>query len=257
MVRVCAISYINAVPFVYGIKHAGQSLGVDMLLDTPSKCVENLTNGSCDIAIVPIASLLWLDNVDIVTNYSISACKKVRSVELLSDTPLNEITDIYLDEDSRTSAMLVRILCRELWGISPRFHAFEYGSSTLSPKYGEGYLTIGDKVFSLEHSFKYNHDLAAAWWDLTSLPFVFAVWVARKGTSSNAISMLDSALNYGISHIEEAINERVSLIDKDCAYDYLTNYIEYSLNSDKLQAIELFLNKAALLKSMEFSSPKG
>ncbi len=256
MVKVCTISYINSIPFVYGIRHANNDLCVDMLLDTPSKCTSNIENGSCDIAIVSVASLLWLKDVDIVTNFSISATKKVKTVELLSDTPLDEIKNIYLDEDSITSSLLVRILCNELWGISPTFHDIKYDNRVVTPKYGEGYLMIGDKVFDIEHQFKYNHDLASAWYSLTSLPFVFAVWVAKKGTDRGSIKSLESSLRYGTEHIIEAVDSMVTKAGREVAIDYLTNYIEYSLNSEKHKAIELFLSKAKLLMSKEFSSPK-
>lgn len=253
-VKICAISYINTTPFVYGIKHAGENLCVDLLLHTPSECVLKIENGECDIAIVPVASLLWLNNVEIISDFSISATGKVRTVELLSDTPLCDITDIYLDGDSRTSALLVRILCDELWGISPNFHHVKYSDFKPISEYGSGYLMIGDKVFESEKKFKYNHDLAAAWAELTSLPFVFAVWVSRKNVGSEVVKQLNKAFSYGVNHIKESVDELVTTIDKNLANDYLTNFIEFSLNTDKRIAIELYLSKVALLKSKEFSS---
>lgn len=254
-VKICAISYINTTPFVYGIRHAGNDLCVDLLLHTPSQCVSKIENGECDIAIVPVASLLWLNNIEIISDFSISATGKVRTVELLSDTPLNDITDIYLDGDSRTSSLLVRILCEQYWNITPTFHHIKYADAQLSPNYGDGYLMIGDKVFESEHQFKYNHDLAAAWEKLTSLPFVFAVWIARKGIDKEIVRELNCALAYGTQHVKEAVKELVTTIDSDLATDYLTNYIEFSLNDDKRKAIELYLSKAAMLKSKEYSSP--
>lgn len=254
MAKICAISYINSTPFVYGIQHAGENLCVDLLLHTPSQCVAMMENGECDIAIVPVASLLWLNNVEIVSDFSISATGKVRTVELLSNTPLKEITDIYLDADSRTSSLLVRLLCEQLWNINPNFHHIKYSDFTIAPRHGDGFLMIGDKVFEAEGKFKYNHDLASAWGELTSLPFVFAVWIARKGVDKEIIAQLNAALEYGTSHIEDAVKDCVTTIDKNLAIDYLTNYIEFSLNDNKRKAIELFLSKAAMLKSKEFSS---
>lgn len=254
-VKICAISYINTTPFVYGLKHVGENLCVDLLLHTPSQCVSVIENGECDIAIVPVASLLWLNNVEIISDFSISATAKVRTVELLSDTPLKEITDIYLDADSRTSSLLVRILCEQLWNITPTFHHVKYEDFEIVSTYGAGYLMIGDKVFKAEGKFKYNFDLAAAWFELTSLPFVFAVWVSRKGLPEEIVAEFNKALQYGTDHIEAAVDELVTMIDSELAVDYLKNYIEFSLNNDKRKALELFLSKGALLKSKEFSSP--
>lgn len=253
-VKIVAISYINTTPFVYGIKHAEYNLCVDLLLNTPSECVSKIENHECDVAIVPVASLLWLNDVEVITNYSISATGNVRTVELLSNTPISEITDIYLDSESRTSALLVRILAAEYWNINPTWHDIKYKESEISPKQGEGYLMIGDKVFNWENKFKYNHDLAAAWQAHTSLPFVFAVWVARKGIDKDIIDELNKALCYGIKNISKAVDELVISDKKDTAKDYLTNNIEFSLNADKHKAIELYISKAKLLKNKEFSS---
>lgn len=254
-VNVCAISYINTVPFVYGLKHTENSLYADMVLNTPSQCVSMIEQGKCDIAIVSVASLLWLKDVDIISDYSISATNKVRTVELLSNSPLNEITDIFLDEDSYTSSSLVRILCEELWKITPNFHNIDYRKEKISPSTGQGFLMIGDKVFETEDTFKYNYDLAAAWGELTSLPFVFAVWVARKGLDQKYITELNDAFHYGTTKIKEAVSEMVTGITTELAEEYLTNYIEFTLNRDKRKAIDLFLNKAKLLRSKEYSSP--
>lgn len=253
-VKIVAISYINTTPFVYGIKHAGYNLCVDLLLNTPSECVSKIENHECDIAIVPVASLLWLNDIEIITDYSISATGNVRTVELLSNSPISEITDIYLDSESRTSALLVRILAEEYWKINPKWHNIRYKETEISPKNGEGYLMIGDKVFDWEDKFNYNHDLATAWQAYTSLPFVFAVWVARKGIDREIIDEFNKALSYGTSNISQAVDELVIPAKRAIAKDYFANNIEFSLNADKRKAIELFTSKAALLKSKEFSS---
>ena len=43
------------------------------------------------------------------------------SVIVVSGRPIAEVEEILLDVDSRTSVLLTRYLCREKWGIAPRF----------------------------------------------------------------------------------------------------------------------------------------
>ena len=253
-VKIAAISYINSCPFVYGIHHAGDPLRVDLLLDTPSGCVVKLKEGAADIAIVPVATLPELqDQTDIVSSYCISSNRDVRTVVLLSDTPLDRITRIFLDEDSRTSAMLVRILAREKWHIAPQWVNYRYDSSVPMEE-GDACMLIGDKVFVHEDRFRYRYDLSQAWHELTGLPFVFAVWVARKGTPAEALHQLDEALGYGAAHIEEAIREQVTAIPFEKARAYFRENIELNLNEDKRSAIKLFLRKIAEARGAEPSS---
>ena len=254
-VKIAAISYINSTPFVYGLNHTDFNLSVDILLNTPSDCVTSIENGNCDIAIVPLASLLWLKNVKMVSDFGISSNGNVRTVELLSNSPISEITDIYLDSESRTSALLVRILADEFWNISPNWHQISYKKDEIIMKEGVGYLMIGDKVFDWENKFTYNYDLAKAWKEHTSLPFVFAVWVAREDIDDDSISELNRALKCGVEHIDETVDTLVSSIDKSAAKKYLTENIEFCLNDEKREAIDLFLSKAHLLRSKESPSP--
>ena len=255
-VKIAAISYINSTPFVYGLNHTDFNLSVDILLNTPSDCVKSIKNGDSDIAIVPVASMLWLENIKMVSDFAISSDGNVRTVELLSNSPISEITDIYLDAESRTSALLVRILADEFWHISPNWHQISYNEDKVIMKEGAAYLMIGDKVFDWEDKFKYNYDLAKAWKDYTSLPFVFAVWIARKDIDDNSINELNRALKFGIEHIDDTVDSLVSSIDKSLAKEYLTENIEFCLNDKKLKSIDLFLSKASLLKNKESSFPK-
>lgn len=253
-VRIATISYINSTPFVYGIRHAANELSVDLLLHTPSKCVDSLRNGECDIAIVPVAVVPTLKDCKIISNYCISATNDVRTVVLVSNTPINEVKKIYLDEDSRTSAQLVKILARERWHISPEWEQTDVRSASKReiPE-GEAYMLIGDKVFEHEGEYKYSYDLAREWHEMTSLPFVFAVWVARDGISPRAVENLNTSLEYGLKCIDETIRENVHSIPYDTAKEYLTKNIEYTLTEDKRRAIELFILKS---ESAEPSSGK-
>ena len=243
-VRVATISYINSIPFVYGLTHADNNLRVDLLLHTPSKCIDAFINNDCDIAIVPVATLKTLKDYKVVSNYCISSSKDVRTVVLMSNSKYDEIEDIYLDNDSRTSAKLIKILCKEVWKINPRWHNFDASKHiTETENSKNGYLFIGDKVFGYEGEFKYTYDLAGIWKEHTGLPFVFAVWIAKLDVEARDIELLNNSLEYGLKCIDQAITDNVTSISHSLAKEYLTKNIEYTLTEDKRKAIELFLKK--------------
>ena len=240
-VKIAAVSYLNTVPFFYGITHADKLPDAQLLLTPPATCAENIANGLADIALIPVAEIPAIPGIRLIGNHCISANDTVRTVVLMSDSPLEEIKTIYLDPHSRTSVNLVRILADEYWHIDVEWLPLT-DFSDIQPEPGVGYTLIGDKVFGYEHKFKYTHDLAHAWNRMTGLAFVFAAWVAREGVDPAVIERLEKSLAYGIQHIPEAVSEDMR-IDYDTAVDYLTNNIDFELDFLKRESLEIFWEK--------------
>ena len=103
----------------------------------------------------------------------------------------------------------------------------------------DAFLLIGDKVFDHEGLFNYSYDLSEEWNRATGMPFAFAVWVARKGTSYEHIDALQRALTYGVEHIYEALAESEHAA-RPYAYDYLTRNIDYLFDMQKHNALKKF-----------------
>lgn len=243
---IAAVSYLNTIPFIYGIEHADKDLRADLLLAPPSACARNIIDHKADIALIPAEALNLLPDVNVVTDYCIGASAPVRTVVLLSDSPLEEISTIYLDSHSLTSVKLVKILAKEYWNISPRWRPVEDYTILEKPAAGTAYVIIGDKVFNYEDRFSHKWDLASQWQAFTGLPFVFAVWVARKSVPAETVERLNRALGYGIEHVREAI-EYYGYSNRDYAYDYLTKNIDFKLDGPKRDALGLFLKKGGSL----------
>jgi chorismate dehydratase len=240
------VSYLNTVPFIYGIHHAEGNLRADLLLAPPAQCAENIRQGKADIALIPIAEIPDIPGIELIGNHCISSYEKVRTVVLFSTSPLSEIHTIYLDPHSRTSVNLVRILAEERWQIEVEWKPL-IDFSDVRPEPGVGYTLIGDKVFGYEALFPYQYDLAKAWTEWTGLAFVFAAWVARHGTAPEAIEALEEALAYGVAHIPEAVAEdRTEIsrgIDTATAIDYLSRNIDFELDFLKRESMRVFWEK--------------
>ena len=54
MVRIAAVSYLNTLPFIYGLKHSRLIDTIDLDLDYPAACAKKLINGDVDLALVPV-----------------------------------------------------------------------------------------------------------------------------------------------------------------------------------------------------------
>ena len=119
--RIVAVSYLNTIPFIYGIEHAGIDLYADLLLSPPRGCASLLRDGGAEIALIPVAAVPSIPDIRIVTPFCIGASRSVRTVVLAADSPLDRLDTIYLDSHSLTSVRLVRILASKLWGIRPEW----------------------------------------------------------------------------------------------------------------------------------------
>lgn len=206
-VRITAVSYLNTLPFIYGIEQrvavsssasrhaavpeAGRLLAggdIALSLEVPSLCAASAIAGDTDIALVPAAAVPLIPGFSfssvpalspdgftpqVITDFCIGAEGPVETVVLLSDTPLCDVRRVYLDSHSRTSVQLVRVLAREHWRIGPQWvDSADCGSAAAAGRgleYGEAMVAIGDKVFALKaaHRYAYCFDLAEEWAALT------------------------------------------------------------------------------------------
>lgn len=239
--KITAVSYLNTIPFVYGLKHA-DNLRAELLLAPPADCARNYIEGKADIALLPAAVVPELKETNIITDYCIGAVGAVRTVTLMSNEPISATKRIWLDPHSRTSVQLCGYLAANKWHIAPEWLAMSDYARVDAPQEGDAFLLIGDKVFGYEGRFKYVYDLAVEWREATSLPFAFAVWVARKGVSYEVVDALQHALTFGVEHIWEAITE-CGYMGNDggiTAYEYLTRNIDFILDDEKHKALKKF-----------------
>jgi chorismate dehydratase len=238
--KVATISYLNSIPFVYGLEKS--DLDLDLTLDIPSVCAQKLLDNQVDLALVPIAILPQLKEYHIVGDTCIGASGKVETVCLFSDVPLSEIDTILLDYHSRTSVALIKILCKHFWKINPKFVDAKSGYENKIGSKVAG-LIIGDRAYKYTEKYKYVFDLSQQWELFAQLPFVFACWVSINKLDSSIEKEFSKALNYGLSNLDKALNELQTKFDTSIDKKrYLTDVISYKLDQDKEKAMKLFLD---------------
>lgn len=240
--KLSIVNYTNTLPFRWALHSSELIKKIELQEDIPSICAQKLKYHQVDIALVPVALLNELNTYHIITDFCIGALKKVDSVKLYSQKPINELTDILLDYQSKSSVTLIKILCKEFWKVNLNFIPAEVGfEEKISGTTGA--VIIGDRTFGLSDKYQFEYDLAAVWYELTQLPFVFAVWVAHSKPSDEFISEFNAVLNHGITNIELAVEESEVNYDKNFIKDYLTKSISYNLDDDKKKGLNLFLSK--------------
>ena len=239
-IKVSAVSYANTYPFIYGLENTSIRKKIILQKDYPSLCARNLAKGEVDIGLVPITIIPKLDFYEIVSEYCIGANKEVRSVILVSNSPLKRIKRIYLDYQSGTTVSLVKILAMYYWDIDVRWLPTTEGFEDNIKNKQDGAVLIGDRCFAAEKRFPYKYDLADEWRKFTGLPFVFAAWVANKQIDRDFKETFDSALKSGINHLDKVINYFANnrLPEGVDLKSYLTTNIDYQLNDKKLKEME-------------------
>jgi chorismate dehydratase len=242
-VKISIVNYTNTMPFKWALRNSELLQQIDLQEDIPSICAQKLKFDQVDLALVPVALLADLQQFFIETDYCIGADGKVDSVKLYSEVPLNDITEVLLDYQSRSSITLTRVLFKFFWKKEPKF--LDAGPGFESQISGKTAATvIGDRTFSLNGKFAYEFDLAEEWKKFTGLPFVFAAWVSTKKLDPGFIGAFNAVLKNGVTHVAEAVSSLYEnkTLSAEQTLEYLTERIDYRLDEEKRKALGLFLS---------------
>jgi len=248
--RVCAVSYLNTVPLVWGIEHGAQRDIFDMRYALPSECADQLYSGDADIGIVPVIEMAR-QKLEYFRSTGIACRGAVRSILLVSKVPLREIRTLATDTGSRTSVMLSRIILAEKYGVQPKLISRR---AELAPMLGDAdaALVIGDAALHLDPAtlpFE-TLDLGLEWTQMSGLPMVFAVWSGKKEVMLPRYeqAFLDSC-RYGVACVDEIVKQQspVRGVSEEMARQYLTRNIVFELNTRDHEGLELYLKQALAL----------
>jgi len=247
-IKVTAVSYLNTKPLLYGLVQDGMDELLDLELDIPSVCADQLLSGEADLGLVPVAVIPQLPEAHIISDFCIGAVGAVKTVAIYSDCPMEEITHLYLDYHSRTSVNLAQVLLREFWKQQPSFLKAEEG---FIDKIGGTHaaVVIGDRTIGLDEKHPYVYDLGQAWWDHTGLPFVFAAWVSTKPMEPAFVKRFNEALAKGIKDIPKLIYLLQAPHPSFDLETYFSKHISYHLDAAKKEALERFLKSIAGVKT--------
>lgn len=229
--RVGSVPYLNAVPLTRGLEEQIEFV-------VPSKLAEMLQRDELDAALVSVTEVLLTDRYDILDAVAVASLGEVVSVILAHRRPLEEMTEVYCDPASLTSVHLLRVLLAER-GLKPEFKKLaSYETATL-PDYA---LLIGDEAIKFRRG-KHDHelwDLGAAWYELTNLPFVYAVWALRRGVDNARLrAQLLEAKDFGVDTLDYLISSRTEF-DYEFRKDYLGWHIHYHLGTDEKRGLAKF-----------------
>ena len=203
-----------------------------------------LARDEVDAALVPVIECQRIPGVAIVPDVCVGSRSAVRSVVVASKlNNLKKIKRVALDESSRTSVVLVKIIFREFLGFEPEWETSLPNLKSMLAR-ADAALIIGDPAMKISRDQFRVFDLATLWHDYTGLGFVFAMWMARVSNAA-VVRAIDfaGARDEGLAHLEDiaASQQNLSLGE---VKEYLTQKIAFRMGDDMKKGLELYFELA-------------
>jgi len=259
--RLSVVQYLNTVPLIWGMLHGEQRGKFQLDLTVPSGCADAVARQEADVGIVPSIEFQRLDGMEIVPGLSIASKHEVQSVVLLSRLPLEQVRAVALDESSRTSAALVRILLQKFYARTVSFSPAAPDAAAMLNR-ADAALLIGDPALTYRGPARV-YDLACEWRKFTGLPFVFALWMGHAGLDlARSQDDFAASLAFGMAHLDDIAADCAPKLGltREAVKIYLTQNIDYSLDEENLQGLRLFYQLAqevgitSATKTLQFAS---
>lgn len=268
--KIGKIPYANLFPIFYTLEKECDCSSYEFVEGVPSILNKMLRNGEIDVS--PSSSIEYLKNPSlyrIIKGHSISSRGPIESILLFSKIPVEELNGGAVDvsSQSETSIALLDIILREFYGIQCRLHI----SANPENSEGEAFLLIGDDALKYKaignrqeaigkninkHTI-YSpspiahrllvYDLGDLWYKKTGLPFVFALWIARRELNDKEellnkfIKDLNRAKEIAVKNFSEIARHspmRTFMTESEIISYW--NKINYDLTDNHKKGLELF-----------------
>jgi chorismate dehydratase len=237
------VSFLNTRPLIEGLDRVP---GVRLRLAVPSALPALLTAGEVDAALIPIIDLARnSDRWKRISDACIASDGETMTVRVFSRVPAEEMTTLYVDEDSHTSVVLADLIWRRWRGRQLKLISYK---NTRPVNELESVLLIGDKVITSPLTdYPHQIDLGAEWKHWTGLPFVFAVWAAPIGGHPAPVAeLLSAARDRGVAQASRIGAEWAPRLGWPVrtAVDYLTHHLKFTVTREAAEGMRMFLSLA-------------
>lgn len=213
----------------------------------PACCASLLAQGQVDAALVPVIEYQRIPDVAVVPDVCVGSRKRVRSVVLaIKVDNLKDVRRIALDESSRTSAALLKIIFREFLGFEPEWSSAAPDVGQMLSK-NDGALIIGDPGMTFARGNLRLFDMAELWREHTGLGFVFALWMTGGAAAEKARRIdFGGARDEGLARVEEivAFYEPLLNLSGEELRSYLSENISFSISDEMRAGMDLYFKLA-------------
>lgn len=252
--KVGRITYLNCPPYFHFLRDMG--FEGDIFDGVPAELNRQLAQGEIDVC--PSSSFeyaLHSEDYCLLPGLSISSIGPVQSVLWFAphDGAVSRAgSRIFLTGESATSVNLLKVIMQEFCRVDDiRYEVPDVPVEQLLAQ-GHSALLIGDRALRAAHGFDRRDlrvvDLGAVWYQYTGLPFVFALWIARRdaarrqpGEMQTLAAQLRASRGMAFDHIDE-MSEELAAGTCLSAPDLKTYWqtMSYDLTEGHLEGLKLF-----------------
>ncbi|TDU05858.1 futalosine synthase [Streptomyces sp. 846.5] len=257
--RVGHIQFLNCVPIYWGLARTGSLLDLDLSKDTPERLSDALVAGDLDIS--PITCVEYLRNADqlvVMPDIAVGSDGPVLSCVIVSQVPLDQLDGrkVALGSTSRTSVRLAQLLLAEQYGVQPDYYTCPPDLALMMQE-ADAAVLIGDAalratMFDGPRLGLDVHDLGAMWKDWTGLPFVFAVWAARRDFLEREPELVREVRRAFLASRDLSMEEvdkvaeqtaRWELFDEELLRRYFAEALDFSFGERQLEGMREFARR--------------
>jgi cyclic dehypoxanthinyl futalosine synthase len=245
LLRVAAVQYLNAKPLFEPLRDDAR---VSLSLALPAEVARQVSEDEADVALMPVAAAATIGDLRIARGMAIGSRGPVRSVVIVSECPIDDVTELALDLSSRSSVALSRVLLASRLSRQPRFVGSLPHEGLARIGGTRGALVIGDPALAVEGKYPHVFDLASEWRAWTGLPFVFAAWCGRAGSLSEAQeAFLLEAKVAGLARRHEYADAHAANtgLSAESMRAYLDTAIRFDLGEEERAGLQRFFDEAA------------
>ena len=256
--RIAASSYLNTAPLIWSFLYGPRQGAVELFTHkAPSRCAEMLASGEVAAALVPVIEYQRIPGIAIVPDVCVGSRSAVRSVVIASkQNNLKKVKRVALDDSSRTSVALVKIIFREFLGFEPEWQTSSPDLRSML-EHNDAALIIGDPAMKIPRAKFRVFDLATLWHDYTGFGFVFAMWMAGK-SSAEQVRAIDfkAARDEGLANLDQiAARPPNQTLTPEEIRDYLTRNIAFQMDEDMEKGLQLYFDLARKHRLVEEVRP--
>jgi chorismate dehydratase len=238
--------------------HGSQRDAVELFTDTaPARCAEMLAADEVDVALVPVIEYQRIPNVAIIPDVCVGSRSAVRSVVLVTrHNNLKKVGRVALDDSSRTSAALVKIIFREFLGFEPEWQTAHPDLKSML-MHADAALIIGDPAMQIPRDQFRVFDLATLWHEFTGFGFVFAMWARKDSVEKIGLVDFAAARDEGLAHLDEIAADykpQLGLSDEEIR-TYLTDNIDFRMDEEMEKGLKLYFELARKHQLIEAARP--
>lgn len=251
--KIGRITYLNCPPYFHYLEDMG--FEGDIVPGVPAELNRQLASGEIDAC--PSSSFeyaLHSEDYCLLPGLSISSIGPVQSVLWFAprDRPVQEGQEIFLTGESATSVNLLKVIMQEFCKVDNIHYLVPDQPVEELLEQGQSALLIGDRALRAGHELNRSDmqviDLGSVWYQYTGLPFVFALWIARRDAarrSPDEMQVLNAQLQAARFMAFDRIDEMAAeLAPGSClsAAELKTYWqtMSYDLSAGHLEGLKLF-----------------